>query len=80
MEKKKTSQLVFQVFDCLGLGLITSTYLVVFLCVGSVIPLLKDSIGILMQRIPVGLERNVHIAYQRVSSLVHMKLFSCLCF
>ena len=48
----------------------------VFLCVGSVIPLLKDSVGILMQRIPVGLEKNVHIAYQRVSSFVHINLFS----
>ena len=47
-----------------------------FLCVGSVIPLLKDSIGILMQRIPVGLEKNVHIAYQRVSWFVYMNLFS----
>lgn len=35
----------------------------------SVIPLLKDSVGILMQRIPVGLERNVHIAYQRVNQM-----------
>ena len=42
----------------------------VFLCVGSVIPLLKDSVGILMQRIPVDLEKNVHIAYQRVSFFV----------
>ena len=32
----------------------------------SVIPLLKESVGILMQRIPTGLEKNVHIAYQRV--------------
>lgn len=35
----------------------------------SVIPLLKDSVGILMQRIPVGLEKNVHIAYQRVNQM-----------
>lgn len=73
-EEKPDMMLVCQVFDCLGLGLIT--YLVVFLCVGSVIPLLKDSVGTLMQRIPVGLEKNVHIAYQRVSSSVHMNLFS----
>ena len=46
----------------------------VFMCVGSVIPLLKDSIGILMQRIPVGLEKNVHIAYQRVSLFVCITL------
>lgn len=64
--RRKPSKLVFQVFDFLGLGLIT--YLVLFLCAHSVIPLLKDSIGILMQRIPNGLEKNVHIAYQRVSS------------
>ena len=32
----------------------------------SVIPLLRESVGILMQRIPTGLEKSVHIAYQRV--------------
>lgn len=34
----------------------------------SVIPLLKESVGVLMQRIPTGLENNLHIGYQRVSA------------
>ena len=38
-----------------------------FFFFGSVIPLLRESVGILMQRIPTGLEKSVHIAYQRVS-------------
>jgi len=71
-EENRYMNLVCQVFDCPGFALIT--YPVFFF--GSVIPLLKDSVGILMQRIPVGLERNVHIAYQRVSSFVHINLFS----
>ena len=36
----------------------------------SVVPLLKESVGILMQRIPTGLEKNLHIGYQRVSVLL----------
>ena len=32
----------------------------------SVVPLLRESVGILMQRIPTGLEKNLHIGYQRV--------------
>lgn len=39
------------------------------LIVFSVIPLLKESIGVLMQRIPTGLEKNVHIGYQRVNQM-----------
>lgn len=39
------------------------------LIVFSVIPLLRESVGILMQRIPTGLEKNVHIGYQRVNQM-----------
>jgi len=39
------------------------------LIVFSVIPLLRESVGILMQRIPTGLEKSVHIAYQRVNQM-----------
>lgn len=35
----------------------------------SVVPLLKESVGILMQRIPTGLENNLHIGYQRVNQV-----------
>ncbi|KAK3747567.1 hypothetical protein QZH41_015795, partial [Actinostola sp. cb2023] len=39
------------------------------LIVLSVIPLLKDSTGILMQRTPKALEKVLHIAYQRVNQI-----------
>jgi Co/Zn/Cd efflux system component len=41
-----------------------------FIFSNSVIPLLRDSVGILMQRIPTGLEKNLHIGYQRVRILI----------
>ncbi|XP_046845408.1 zinc transporter 7-like [Xenia sp. Carnegie-2017] len=44
---------------------ICSLFIAVLITI-SVIPLLKESVGILMQRIPLGLEKDLHLGYQRV--------------